>query len=162
MLFRGRPRVPATLGLPGTSLLTWERQLPRIAPNVDRIASSQPTPPLLPPQNSGFSRPVFSSSNNYFSRPCDSRNLNLSPFCNLTTASSLAKWQPAINSTYRNTSTEYTSKLNGPLRLKYPKISWAEQELLVSLTQVILMPNDSINQVWSNRMVLSTVLMIRT
>ena len=70
-----------------------------------------------------------------FSRLCDSRNLNLSPFCNLS-ASTLAKWQPVIKSTYRNTTTDYTSKLKGPLRLKYPKMSWEKRELLVSLTQV--------------------------
>ena len=71
------------------------------------------------------------------SRLCDSRNLNLSPFCNLS-ASSLAKWQPAINSTYGNTTTNYTNRVPGPLRLKYPKISWEEQELLVSLTEVLI------------------------
>ena len=72
-----------------------------------------------------------------FSRLCDSRNLNLSPFCNLS-VSSLAKWQPTINSTYGDTRTNYTNKLEGPLRLKYPKVSWAERELLLSLTQVHL------------------------
>merc|ERR1739844_250534 len=66
-------------------------------------------------------------------RPGDSRNLNLSPFCNLATSSNLAKWQPAINSTYGITTTDYTSKLQEPLRLKYP--SDPEKELLVSLTQ---------------------------
>merc|ERR1712032_419359 len=68
-------------------------------------------------------------------RLCDSRNLNLSPFCNLS-ESSLAKWRPAINSTYGEDTTNYTNGVPGPLRLKYPKISWTEQELLVSLTQV--------------------------
>ena len=70
----------------------------------------------------------------FFSRLCDSRNLNLSPFCDLTT-SSLAKWEPAINSTYGKMKTNYTSKLPGPLRLKYP--SDPEKELLASLTQVL-------------------------
>ena len=75
-----------------------------------------------------------------FSRLCDSRNLNLSPFCNLSASSPLAKWQPAISSTFGNTTTDYTNRVAGPLRLKYPKKSWAEQELLVSLTQVFI-PN---------------------
>ena len=36
---------------------------------------------------------------------------------------------------------QHTRKLPGPLRLKYPKISWKKQELLVSLTQdLILVP----------------------
>ena len=73
------------------------------------------------------------------SRMCDSRNLNLSPLCN-TTAPSLARWQPAINSTYGNITTNYTKNLSpGPWRLKYPKNSWAEKELLVSLTQVFIL-----------------------
>ena len=71
-------------------------------------------------------------------RICDSRNLNLSPFCNLT-AKSLTKWQPAINSTYANTETEanYIKRLEliGPLRLKYPGQA-KEEELLASLTEV--------------------------
>ena len=129
---RGRTRKPVTLGLPGNSLSTWERQ-PKIAPNVDRIANSQPTPPLLPPRNSGSSSP--NSFFQIFPRPCDSRNLNLSPFCNLATPTNLAKWQPAISLTYGNTTTDYISHLQEPLRLKYP--SNPERELLVSLTQVL-------------------------
>ena len=70
-----------------------------------------------------------------FSRLCDSRNLNLSPFCTLS-ASTLAKWQPDIKSTYGKTMTNYTSKLPGPLRMKYP--STPEKELLASLTQVLI------------------------
>ena len=68
-----------------------------------------------------------------FSRLCDSRNLNLSPFCNLS-APSLAKWEPTINSTYGNFTTDYTNKLLGPLRPQYPNTP--EKELLVSLTEV--------------------------
>ena len=84
-----------------------------------------------------FFIPWILSSKQIFSRLCDSRNLNLSPFCNLS-ASSLAKWQPAIHSTYGNTTTDYTTGVSGPLRLKYPKKSWEEQELLGSLTQVLI------------------------
>ena len=68
------------------------------------------------------------------SRVCDSRNLNLSPFCNLT-STSLVKWQPSLRETYENISTSYTSELSGPMRLKYPT-SMAENELLSSLTEV--------------------------
>ena len=78
-----------------------------------------------------------------FPRTCDSRNLNLSPFCNLS-AQSLAKWQPEINATYGNTTTDYTSKLEGPLRLMYPKELMAERELLASLVTQVLIPNGSI------------------
>ena len=56
-----------------------------------------------------------------FFRKCDSRNLNLSPFCNLASPSmALAKWQPAVNSTYGSTTTTYTNEVEGPMRLKYP------------------------------------------
>ena len=82
-----------------------------------------------------FFNPRILSFKQILSRLCDSRNLNLTPFCKLAT-SSLAKWQPAIKSTYGNTSTDYTSKLPGPWRLKYP--SNPEKELLVSLTQVLI------------------------
>ena len=75
--------------------------------------------------------------NLFLFRICDSRNLNLSPFCNLT-SQSLAKWQADINSTYGNSSTAYASSLPGPMRPRYPGQgkSGAERELLVSLTQV--------------------------
>ena len=78
-----------------------------------------------------------------FPRTCDSRNLNLSPFCNLS-AQSLAKWQPEIKATYGNTTTDYTSRLEGPLRLMYPKELMAERELLASLLTQVLIPNGSI------------------
>ena len=76
-----------------------------------------------------------------FLRVCDSRNLNLSPFCNLTVGS-LAKWQPALNSTYGNITTNYTSTLPGPMRLKYPSqgSSAGKAELLTSLTEVVKHP----------------------
>ena len=68
------------------------------------------------------------------SRLCDSRNLNLSPFCTLTT-SSLVKWQPTINKTYEDINTNYTSGLPGPMRPRYPQ-SMADEELFSSLTKV--------------------------
>ena len=88
------------------------------------------------------------STKEYFFRKCDSRNLNLSPFCNLASPSmALAKWQPAVNSTYGNTTTTYTSEVEGPMRLKYPGQGKAapEGELLTSLTEVVLYPNPSIS-----------------
>ena len=58
----------------------------------------------------------------------------------------LAKWQPAVNSTFGNTTTTYTSEVEGPMRLKYPGQGKAapEGELLTSLTEVVLYPNQSI------------------
>ena len=67
------------------------------------------------------------------SRFCDSRNLNLSPFCNLAT-SSLVKWEPSISATYDN-HTSYIDGLSGPMRPKYPS-SMVEKELISSLTEV--------------------------
>ena len=87
------------------------------------------------------SRPL---STIFFFSVCDSRNLNLSPFCNLTSYSQMAKWQPTINSTYGTARTDYTKKLQGPLRLKYPGQgkAGADRELLTSLKQVLI-PNPS-------------------
>ena len=68
------------------------------------------------------------------SRLCDSRNLNLSPFCNLTNGN-LVKWQPSINATYGNINTSYTGGLPGPMRPKYPQ-SMADDELISSLAEV--------------------------
>ena len=67
-------------------------------------------------------------------RLCDSRNLNLSPFCNLTT-SSLVKWQPTIKETYGDINTNYIGGLPGPMRPRYPQ-NMADEELLSSLTKV--------------------------
>ena len=68
------------------------------------------------------------------SRFCDSRNLNLSPFCNLA-ASSLVKWQPSIRATYGNTSASYIDGLPGPMRPKYPP-SMVDKELISFLVEV--------------------------
>ena len=69
-------------------------------------------------------------------RSCDSRNLNLSPFCHLN-LKSLAMWQPSILETYRDQTTSYVNKILGPLRLKYPN-AMSERELVSSLTKVKL------------------------
>ena len=65
---------------------------------------------------------------------CDSRNLNLSPFCNLT-STSLAMWQPSVLETYGNLKTDYIKQISGPMRLKYPN-SMADEELITALTKV--------------------------
>ena len=66
---------------------------------------------------------------------CDSRNLNLSPFCNLS-STSLAMWQPSVLETYGNLTTDYINKTTGPLRLNYPN-SMGDRELVSSLTKVL-------------------------
>ena len=67
---------------------------------------------------------------------CDSRNLNLSPFCKLT-STSLAMWQQSILETYGNQTTTYIDGISGPMRLKFP-YSMQERELITSLTEVLL------------------------
>ena len=65
---------------------------------------------------------------------CDSRNLNLSPFCDLN-STLLALWQPSVLETYGNQTKDYVNKTSGPMRLKYPN-SMDEKELITSLTKV--------------------------
>ena len=72
---------------------------------------------------------------------CDSRNLNLSPFCNLTSTSS-AMWLPSVLETYKNQTTSYVHQRTGPMRLKFPK-SMEEREIITSLTMVIV-PNSTL------------------
>ena len=67
---------------------------------------------------------------------CDSRNLNLSPFCKLT-STSLAMWQQSILETYGNQTTTYIDGISGPMRLNFP-YSMKEKELITSLTKVLL------------------------
>ena len=59
----------------------------------------------------------------------------------------MAKWQPAVNSTYGSTTTKYTSEVEGPMRLEYPGQGKAAPagELLTSLTEVVRYPNPSIS-----------------
>ena len=66
---------------------------------------------------------------------CDSRNLNLSPFCNLS-LTSLAMWQPSVLETYGDQTTSYVDRISGPMRMNFP--NWMEQrELITSLTKVL-------------------------
>ena len=66
---------------------------------------------------------------------CNSRNLNLSPFCDLS-STLLAMWQPSVLETYGNQTTAYVNQTLGPLRLKYPNLM-GEKELISSLTKVL-------------------------
>ena len=85
---------------------------------------------------------IYSYSIQYFSpkafstpSSCDSRNLNLSPFCN-TSSTSLAMWQPSVLETYgEEGKLDYLDKITGPMRKKYPN-STGDRELITSLTEV--------------------------
>ena len=79
---------------------------------------------------------------------CDSRNLNLSPFCN-TSSTSLAMWQPSVLETYGEEKPDYLGKISGPLREKYPN-SMGDRELITSLTKVKIEVGQLINAFDSN------------
>ena len=69
------------------------------APNVSQTVSWPLTLTQPPPFLLGFFRKkIFRSLWPYvcYIRRCDSRNLNLSPFCDLGSKSSLLKWQPTV------------------------------------------------------------------
>ena len=121
----------ATLGQQGTFQLTWKRKT--YCP--DCLSNCQLTTYSTSITSTEFrwskvDIKMYLSS----SRLCDSRNLNLSPFCNLA-VTSLVKWQPSIRATYGNITTSYTNGLPGPMRLKYPP-SMVDKELLSSLAEV--------------------------
>ena len=65
--------------------------------------------------------------------------MNLNSICNLTDATSMAMWKPAIQSTYGNSSKspDYIRELTGPMRPTYPD-GMAERELLTSIAQVLI------------------------
>ena len=65
--------------------------------------------------------------------------MNLNSICNLTDATSMAMWKPAIQSTYGNSSVspDYIRELTGPMRPTYPD-GMAERELLTSIAQVLI------------------------
>ena len=122
-----------TLGRQRTLAARW-RSSPT-ALNVAQTVNSPPTQPQSQHLDSGHNFSAIFPQLHFF-RACDSRNLNLSPFCTLT-ASSLVKWQPALNSTYGNITNTYTSGLPGPKRPLYPTSKLQENELLSSLTLVM-------------------------
>merc|ERR1719150_2766623 len=68
---------------------------------------------------------------------CNSRNLNLSPFCQLTSTSTtlaMQMWQPSVLKTYGDKTTSYVEGISGPLRDKYSD-AMEKEELITSLTQ---------------------------
>ena len=78
---------------------------------------------------------VFHTKVTFSFSSCDSRNLNLSPFCD-TSSTSLALWQPSVLETYgEEGKLDYLDKITGPMRKKYPN-SMGDRELITSLTEV--------------------------
>ena len=70
------------------------------------------------------------------SRRCDSRNLNLSPFCGLDSSSAPLKLQPTVEAAYGSVDTNYVQDMSSPMRKEYPLESMASNEILTSLVQV--------------------------
>ena len=73
-------------------------------------------------------------------RRCDSRNINLSPFCTLDVNSMLPKWKTAVNDTYGSSSDglDYINGVPSPTRKEYKKPIMRKREILSSLSEVIL------------------------
>ena len=74
-----------------------------------------------------------------FPRRCDSRNLNLSPFCGLGSSSaSLVKLEPTVRAAYGGSSIEagYVQDLASPMRKEYPN-GMASDEILSVLAKVV-------------------------
>ena len=73
-------------------------------------------------------------------RRCDSRNLNLSPFCGLDSSSALLKLQPTVYASYGSNDPNYVQEMPSPMRNEYPIESMASNEILSTLTEVCLRP----------------------
>ena len=89
-------------------------------------------------------------SRSYYSS-CDSRNLNLSPFCNLT-STSLAMWQASVLETYESQTTSYIDGISGPMRANFPN-SMEERELITALVKV-----DFLHLLWTSKLLGGDVL----
>ena len=133
--FRVQTPAHVTPGLPRPSASSCPT--PRswmLAVTACLTANSQSTPPRPAGQNSGEVPRI--DPTDAPSRQCDSRNLNLSPFCTLKVAGKLSKWAPAVTSTYGNTSTHYIRGLSEPWRLEYPTEKMKADEILTHLSKV--------------------------
>ena len=70
-------------------------------------------------------------------RGCDSRNLDVSPLCNLKNSFGLESWSDAVRQSYDQTMMpDYISSLISPLRKKYATESMENSEMLTDLTKV--------------------------
>ena len=72
------------------------------------------------------------------SRRCDSRNLNLSPFCGLDASSTPLKLQPTVYASYGSIDPNYVQNLPSPMRKEYPIESMVSNEILSTLAEVWL------------------------
>ena len=74
-------------------------------------------------------------------RICDSRNINLSPFCNLSSKETPQKWGGEVIASYEDPEThEYVKVMKDPIRSVYPTEEMRNQELISSLAKVMFYP----------------------
>ena len=71
-------------------------------------------------------------------RRCDSRNLNLSPFCGLDSSSAPLKLQPTVKAAYGSVHASYIQDKTSPMRKEYPIEYMASNEILSILAKVWL------------------------
>ena len=72
-------------------------------------------------------------------RICDSRNMNLSPFCNVSSLSDPVKWALDVRNLYETTNMpDYVETLVSPFRSNYDTDKRRQNELLTTLTEVLL------------------------
>ena len=72
---------------------------------------------------------------------CDSRNLNLSPLCGVSSTTSPLKLQPIVEATYKDYDAgnqRHIEELISPMRKEYPSQSMISNEIIPALTQVHL------------------------
>ena len=70
-------------------------------------------------------------------RGCDSRNLNLSPFCDLKECKALQEWAENVSKDYKGKNLEYIAKLKDAKRPFYATDKMKDQEILSSLTKTV-------------------------
>ena len=71
----------------------------------------------------------------FFCRSCDSRNLNLSPFCEPSTRNLLVRWKEDLQTEYGPVVPDYVRSLQSPMRRRYPTTQMQKQELLTHLSK---------------------------
>ena len=76
--------------------------------------------------------------NPYLCRNCDSRNLNLSPLCDLAHPLSPAIWEEEVKKTYGDVENmpDNVANMEGLIRNRYPSDALKDQEIIKSLTKV--------------------------
>jgi hypothetical protein len=73
----------------------------------------------------------------YTCRRCDSRNLNLSPLCDLSSNMQPQAWGEEVAEVYKNTQLpDYIQRLERPGRSFYEDSKAVQGEIITSLTQV--------------------------